>query len=360
MIIKVYQRYLIKEFLEILLKVTFIFFALGFIMGILEELNFFSEYDVGYYFPIFLVLLNIPSLLYEIFPFIFLLSSQFLFIKLLDRGELNTFKSNGLSNTKLLKVISFVAFILSIFIVIIFYNFSAALKFKYLDIKKDYTKDNKYLAAVTENGLWIKDEINNKINFINAKQFNLNTLQNVDIIQLNEEFELEKNIQSEEVNIRKNSWNLYNSKIIDKENNVEFVENLKFETNFNFERINNLFSNLSSLTLFDLFELRKNYLTINYSTIEVDYHLNNLVAYPFLITIITILSAIIMLNIKFQKPKLFFIVLGIVFSVLIYYVNFFFGALGKNEKLPLLISIWIPVIILSIISIIGMIRINEK
>ena len=59
---------------------------------------------------------------------------------------------------------------------------------------------------MTENGLWIKDEINNKINFINAKQFNLNTLQDVDIIQLNEEFELEKNIQSEEVNIRKN-WN---------------------------------------------------------------------------------------------------------------------------------------------------------
>ena len=123
----------------------------------------------------------------------------------------------------------------------------------------------------------------------------------------------------------------YNSKIIDKENNVEFVENLKFETNFNFERINNLFSNLSSLTLFDLFELRKNYLTINYSTIEVDYHLNNLVAYPFLITIITILSVIIMLNIKFQKPKLFLIVLGIVFSVLIYYVIFSLEHLVKRK-----------------------------
>ena len=67
-----------------------------------------------------------------------------------------------------------------------------------------------------------------------------------------------------------------------------------------------------------------------------------------------------MLNIRFQKPKIFFIVLGILFSVLIYYVNFFFGALGKNEKLPLLISIWIPIIILTIISTIGMIRINEK
>ena len=360
MIIKVYQKYLIKEFLEILLKVTFIFFALGFIMGILEELNFFSEYDVGYYFPIFLVLLNIPSLLYEIFPFIFLLSSQFLFIKLLDRGELNTFKNIGLTNTKLLKIISFVAFVLSLFIIVIFYNFSAALKFKYLDIKKDYTKDNKYLASITENGLWIKDEINNKINFINAKQFNLNKLREVDIIQLNQEFELERNIQSNEVNIEEESWVLFNAKIIDKENNIEIKNTFNFETNFNFRRINNLFSNLSSLTLLDLFDLRKNYLAINYSTTDVDYHLHNLLAYPFLITIITIFSAIIMLNIKFQKPKLFLIVLGIVFSVLIYYINFFFGTLGKNEKIPLLVSIWIPVIILAIMSIIGMIRINEK
>ena len=92
----------------------------------------------------------------------------------------------------MLKIISFVAFVLSLLIIIIFYNFSAALKFKYLDIKKDFTKDNKYLASITENGLWIKDEINNQINFINARQFNFNTLENVDVIQLNEKFELEK------------------------------------------------------------------------------------------------------------------------------------------------------------------------
>tara|TARA_Y100000992_G_scaffold258561_1_gene192774 strand:+ start:1123 stop:2205 length:1083 start_codon:yes stop_codon:yes gene_type:complete len=358
--IKVYQKYLIKEFLEILLKITFIFFVLGFIMGILEELNFFSEYEVEYYFPIFLVFLNIPSLLYKIFPFIFLLSSQFLFIKLLDQGELNVFKNNGLNNTSLLKIISFVAFSSSLLIILIFYNFSAALKFKYLDIKKDYTKDNKYLASITENGLWIKDEIDNQINFINAKQFNLNTLKNVDIIQLNEKFELKKNIQSERVDIKEENWILYNSKIIDVNNEIVFKEISNFRTNFNFKRINNLFSNLSSLTFWDLIELRKNYKSINYSTTEIDYHIHNLIAYPFLITVMTILSAILMLNIKFQKPKLFLIVLGILLSVLIYYISFFFGTLGKNEKLPLLISIWIPIIILTIISTIGIIRINEK
>ncbi len=107
MILKVYQRYLISEFTIITLKITFVFAMLGLIMGLLEEFNFFSEYDVEYFYPIYLVLLNIPSLIYEIFPFIFLLSSQFLFLKLLESGELNTLKNNGLDNIKILKLIEF-------------------------------------------------------------------------------------------------------------------------------------------------------------------------------------------------------------------------------------------------------------
>jgi len=67
-----------------------------------------------------------------------------------------------------------------------------------------------------------------------------------------------------------------------------------------------------------------------------------------------------MMNLNFRKPKLFFIVIGIILSVIIYYINFFFGALGKNEKIPLMISIWTPIITLTIISIIGTIKINEK
>ena len=306
MLVKVYQKYLIKEFLITSLKITFIFFVLGFIMGILEEFNFFSEYDVNYYFPIYLVILNIPSLLYEIFPFIFLLSSQFFFIKLLERGELNTFKNNGLSNFKILRLTTLVSFLSGILIIVVFYNFSAFLKFKYLDIKKDFNKDNKYLATITENGLWIKDEINYQINFINAKRFTLNTLEEVDVIQLNNNFEFKKNIKANKVNIKENNWTLYDVQIIDDNNNIKTIDKMNFLSNFNYEEISNLFSNLSSLTLWNLFELKKDYLSVNYSTTEIDYHLLRIIAYPFLITVITALTSILMLNLNFRKPKLFF------------------------------------------------------
>ncbi len=360
MVLKIYQKYLIKEFTLIVCKITFVFLILGLIMGLLEEINFFSDFDVKYFYPIYLVLLNVPSLIYEIFPFIFLLSSQLLFLKLLDSGELNTFKSNGLDNLKILKLITLLSLIIGLFIVIIFYNFSAIMKFNYLDIKKNFTKDNKYLATITENGLWIKDEIRDEINFINAKSFTINTLNDVDIIQLNQDFEFQNNIKAEKVNIQENTWSLYDVRIIDKNNSMKTKDEMSFLSNFNYEEINNLFSNLASLTIWNLFELKKNYLSINYSTTEIDYHLHRIIAYPFFITIITALSAILMLNINFQKPKLFYIIIGILLSVIIYYINFFFGTLGKNEKIPLLVSIWIPILTLSIICLIGIIRINEK
>ena len=357
---KVYQKYLIKQFVYVSLKVSFVFCVLGFIMGILEELNFFSEFDVGYYFPIFLVLLNLPSIVYEIFPFIFLISSQLVFLDLLENGELNTFKNHGLTNSKLVKLIALISFLSGIFIVTLYYNFSASLQFKYLDIKKNYTNDNKYLATITENGLWIKDENEKGINFINSKNFTLNSLEGVDIIELDKNFNFIRNIKSEKAFIKDNKWILSNSKIIDNSNTVSEQPEVYFYSNFNYEDINGLFSNLTSLTIWKLFELKKDYISINYSTTEIDYHFQKIMAYPFLITIISVLSATLMLNISYQKQKLYLIVSGIMLSVIIYYINFFFGTMGINEKLPLIVSVWTPIFILLIITIIGLVRINEK
>ena len=39
----------------------------------------------------------------------------------------------------------------------------------HLEIKNQYAKDDKYLAVVTGNGLWIRDKIETNTNYINAE-----------------------------------------------------------------------------------------------------------------------------------------------------------------------------------------------
>ena len=67
-----------------------------------------------------------------------------------------------------------------------------------------------------------------------------------------------------------------------------------------------------------------------------------------------------MLNIKHNNPTIFYIILGILMSVIIYYINYFFSLLGKNGNMPIVLATWSPIIIINIFSLIGLIRINEK
>ena len=356
---KTYIKFLINLFNISLLKIFIIFFIIILITNILEQIEFFKNIDLSFSYLFFLSLLNTPSVLFEILPFIFLLGTQVFFIHLIDKNELQVFKYSGLNNIKIIKILGLYSFILGIIMVIFFYNGSSILKNSYLLIKNNYSDDNKYLAVITENGLWIKDEINDNINIINARKVNNEFLLNVSITKFNKDFDLVEVLQSERVDITSKKWKIFNP-ITLKGNSQSTLNELILHSNFDLQKINSLFSNLSSLSIIDLITLRKSYMSLNYSVTDINSHLLKIVSYPVYLTLITIFSAIIMFNIGYQKNTFFKITLGIFLSVIIYYINNFLSVLGTNEKIPVTLSIFLPLIILSIINFISIIKLNEK
>ena len=80
MIIKSHHKYIIKTYFYNFLIVSTIFLIISFILNFFEELKFFDDYDVGIYYPVLLTLLNTPSILFELFPFIFLITIKFFYI----------------------------------------------------------------------------------------------------------------------------------------------------------------------------------------------------------------------------------------------------------------------------------------
>ena len=356
---KTYIKFLINLFNISLLKIFITFFIIILITNILEQIEFFKNIDLSFFYLFFLSLLNTPSVLFEILPFIFLLGTQVFFIHLIDKNELQVFKYSGLNNIKIKKILGLYSFIIGIIMVIFFYNGSSILKNSYLLIKNNYSGDNKYLAVITENGLWIKDEINDNINIINARQVNNEFLLNVSITKFNKDFDLVEVLQSERVDITSKKWKIFNP-ITLKGNSQSTLNELILHSNFDLQKINSLFSNLSSLSIIDLITLRKSYMSLNYSVTDINSHLLKIVSYPVYLTLITIFSAIIMFNIGYQKNTFFKITLGIFLSVIIYYINNFLSVLGTNEKIPVTLSIFLPLIILSIINFISIIKLNEK
>tara|TARA_B110000285_G_scaffold212232_1_gene255607 strand:- start:1333 stop:2412 length:1080 start_codon:yes stop_codon:yes gene_type:complete len=358
--IKTLEKYLIWLFLKKIFIISFIFLTLIFILTIFEEISFLKNVNSHFLAPFLMTLLTVPATLFEIFPFIFLLAAQFFFLELIKKKELEVIKLSGLNNFKLIKILFFSSFLLGLLLVVFYYNFSAKLKFVYLDIKNNYSSDNKYLAVVTENGLWIKDESEKFIYIISAEGIEKDDLKNVVITVFDKQFDLVKIIQSPNVNIYNYEWIVYDPLISIGNQSTQMSENSYVYTHFNREKINSLFSNLTALNLLELIYLKNDYKELGYSTNEVDLHLHKLFSLPFYLAIMTVFSSIIMLNIKRNKSLIFQIILGVLLSVFIYYLYYLFNLFGENGKIPFLITVWLPLLILIIFIIIGMIKINEK
>ena len=356
---KAYTKFLIHIFNISFIKVFTIFFIIIFILNILEQIDFFKDLELSFFYLIFLSFLNTPSIVFEILPFIFLISTQVFFIYFIDKNELAIFKYNGLDNIKIINILSAYSFILGLILIIFFYNISSVLKNSFLSIKNNYTNDDKYLAVITENGLWIKDEINNNINLVNSIKVDNEFLLDVSITQFNKDFKILRIIKSDRVNISTNNWILTEPKII-QDSMTTYLDQLILESNFDLKKINSLFSNLYSLTFIDLINLRKSYKSLNYSVTDLDSHIYKISSYPIYMMLLTTFSAILMLNIGYKKNTFFTITYGVFLSVIIYYINYFLNILGTNEKVPLFLSIFLPLIILSIINFTSIIKLNEK
>lgn len=356
---KVYTKFITLTFLSSLVFVTIITMSLVFILNLLTELDFFKEINTETHFLLFLSILNSPSMIYEIFPFILLITTQLFFIKLFNNNEIEVFKYSGLKNSKILLIISVTTLLTGLIITTIFYNFSSNLKNFYLELKSPFTSDGKYLAVITKNGLWIKDEIGGKILIINASKIEKNFLINSFISEFDKEFNIQKNYKSNKIDISDKKWIIFNAKIYEK-NNYRKEKIVNLQTNFDYKKIQSLYSNLSSLSIYDLYEMRKNYIRLNYSVTEVNLQILKIITYPIYLLMIVIFSSLIMLNIKRIKGNTFKITIGLFASVIIYYLNNFFYVLGSTEKINLLISVSSTLVLLALTNLLMINKINEK
>ena len=298
-------------------------------------------------------------MIFDMAPFIILITTQIFFVKLLNNNELVTFKYSGLENLKIIKILIVLSFITGVLANTIFYYFSSNFKNLYLELKSPFTNDGKYLAVVTKNGLWIRDKIQEKTLVINSSKIDGNYLIGNFITEFDGNYNVIKNIKSNKIDVGDKNWVIFNAKVYEG-NNYSNFKTFNLETNFDLKRINSLYSNLSSLNLIELLELRSNYKKLNYSITEVDLQIFKLISLPIFLSLMCLFSSILMLRIKHLSNTTLQITIGLFFSVIIYYLNNFFYVLGSTEKIGVHFAIFTPLIILSFVNLLMLKKINEK
>ena len=277
------NKYLAKEFTKIVFNTILIFLCLGFIMNLFEEINFFKDIDVGIYIPILLSSIIVPSLLYNMLPFILLISGIWFFRKIKKSDEVTAMKISGMSNLSVIIVPSIISVLIGILFITSINPITSVLVKKYETIKGGYERDKDYLAAITKNGIWIKEKDSQKNNIIRSENLMNESLMNITIYQFDKNNNFDRRIEAESADISSLNWQLKNVKIIDDDGKIlsDNVENISYTSIYDLDRIKSLYSNLETVSFWKIGSEIKLLEERGYSTKQMETKLHRSFAFPF-------------------------------------------------------------------------------
>ena len=354
--------YISKEFLKVVLNTSLIFFCLGFVLNLFEEINFFKDYEVGIEVPIYLSLLFVPNLLFNMFPFLILLSGIWYFLKIKRNDEIIALKVSGVSNLSVIFIPSILSLIIGIIFIAGFNPIISVMVKKYENIKGSYERDQEYLAAITVNGIWIKERKHGKNNLIRANKLQGQNLINLSIYQFDNNNDFVKRIEANSADISSLHWKIKDAKIIEKDGETSF-ENIKvytYKSMYDIKKIKSLYSNLDTVSFWSLDNEIELLEDRGYSSRDMRAKLQQSLAFPCFLVSMILLSGVFTLGSGFKQNNWNYIFLAIISSVLIFYFVRFSSALGKTDKLPVEISVWMPILIIFIFSAVGILHANQK
>ena len=356
------NKYLAKEFFKVVANMSFIFLSLGFVLNLFEEINFFKDFDVGIDVPIYMSLLFVPSLFYNMFPFVILISGILFFLRMKKSDEIMALRVSGISNFSVILIPSLISLIIGIFFITSISPVTATLVKKYENIKGGYERDQEYLAAVTFNGIWIKEKNIKKNNIIRSTNLKNENLIDVSIYEFDNDNNFIRRIEAASADISSLNWLLKDVQIIDSRGNYvsRNTSEMNYISMYDVKKIKSLYSNLDTISFWNLKNEIKLLEDRGYSPTEVEAKFHRSLAFPFFLLGMLFLSGVFTLGVDFKENNMTYVFIAIITSVLVFYFNDFSAALGKTEKLPIQVSVWMPIVVIFVFGSVGLIHANQK
>ena len=185
---------------------------------------------------------------------------------------------------------------------------------------------------------------------------------NVSIYEFDKNNNFARRIEAKSANISSTKWSLKNVRIINGDGIIlsENLKNYSYLSIYDAEKIKSLYSNLDTISFWSINNEIKLLEERGYSTKEMEAKLHRSYAFPFFLLSMLLLSSVFTLGVRSKENNWTYVFIAIIASVLIYFFNDFSAVLGKTEKLPMEIAVWMPLAIIFIFSAVGIIHANQK
>ena len=360
---KIILKYILKNFFKYFFIVVLIIYGFGIILNLFEEIEFFKKINASIFLPLMLTTIFVPSTILNLIPFIIFISSMLYMIKIRNNKDFLTLKINGFSSIKIFFIFAFTSFFLGWIILMIINPITSSMLKFYEQTKSQYARDIDHLVSFNKNGLWIKESFKDGERIITASELDGTSLNDVKIFKFNNNFLLEKKMISKSADIRNFDWVLKEVTVYETNESIfkkSEVEKVEINSIYNYERVINLFNDSNTLSFIDLVFNYDDLVKRGYNKLFLNQSLHSMLVFPFFLFLMTGIASILTMHTLKKSENIKFIIVGIITCVLVYYLKDLSLALGKTGRVPIILSIWSPIIALSLFTFMGILQINEK
>ena len=360
---KIIFNYILKNFFKYFFLVVLIIYGFGIILNLFEEIEFFKKINVSIFLPFVLTIIYVPSTILNLLPFIIFISSMLYMIKMRNNKDFLTLKVYGFSSIKIFLIFAVTSFVLGWIVLIIANPVTSSMVQFYEKTKSEYARDIEHLITFNKNGLWIKESIENGERIVTAIKPEKNSLIDVTIFQFDKNFLLEKKIISKVADIKDYSWTLTDVTIFEEKNSLyekKNFESYQINSIYNYDKIISLFNNSDTLSFINLVFNYDGLIKKGYNNEFLSQSLHSMLVFPFFLSLMTGIASILTMHAIRRSENFRFIIVGLVTCVIVYYLKDLSLALGKTGRIPITLSIWTPIIALSLFTFAGILQINEK
>lgn len=343
--------YFARRFATAFLLLVFVFFALIFLVNMLEQVRKFGGIDaVGFGEILQLSILDTPETMSQILPLIMILSTVLLFIGMARSSEMVVTRAAGRSAMRALIAPVAVALIVGGLAVSTLNPIVAATSNRYETLAETYRSGSASALSVDGAGLWMRQGSEQGQTVIQARRANetASEFYEVSFLSYAPEGGPERRIEAESARLMDGAWRLTKAKVwpltrgINPEANAVSHETLTLSTSLTLERIRDGLGTPAGISIYDLPTFITQLEEAGFSTRRHQVWLQTELARPlFLMAMVMVAASFTMRHTRFGGTGVA-VLSAVLLGFTLYFIRNFAQILGENGQIPVMLAAWAP------------------
>jgi lipopolysaccharide export system permease protein len=294
-----------------------------------------------------MALFKTPYMIEKAIPFSILFGAMFLFWRLNRSNEIVVMRSAGVSGWQFLAPVVVLAMLIGVVNVTMFNPLSSAMLLRYEQMEAKYIRGKSSLAAVSDEGIWLRQATDNGHYIIHANKVSPNEmrLEKVIIFLMQNQDSFVGRIDAPTARLKDGYWLLENAKISGPDQPTRKLDQHRIVTDLTPENIQDSFAPPETLSFWDLPHFIAVLEAAGFSGLRHQLYWHSQLALPLLLCGMVLLAATFSLRQIRRGGTGILIVGGITSGFLLYFLSDVVSALGVSARIPIILAAWSPAVI---------------